>query len=421
MKIAFISFEYPPDTMDGGIATYVNQAAAMLCSRGHYVEVLAGSRYRSGVEQAGTLRVNRIQVDPEGNRQDFVKRAGQLFAERHKAVGFDVLEGPDAWAEASEAVRHVPDIPLVLKLHTPVYLHNRLNRLPLSASLRLRHRTLCWLRGRKPCWYYDSATDPDRWHALEADVIASPSKSIWDEVAPTWGLDATCAAFFPLPYTPHPNLLAITSKTNTRHTVFFGRLEVRKGVLALADAIPHVLRRHPDATFRFVGSSRPSPDPRLSMREYLERRLSPYAASVTFKDAVPSEHLASILAGAAVCALPSPWESFGFVVLDAMAAARPVVTSRKGGAAEILEHGRLGRVVDVDQPRELASAISALLADPAHCARLGEEARSVVLRDYSAQSVAVLQEASYIRAIQRRRGLGARAPGQFLAALRSQA
>lgn len=44
MKIAFITFEYPPDTADGGIATYVKQAANMLQLRGNQVEVFAASR-----------------------------------------------------------------------------------------------------------------------------------------------------------------------------------------------------------------------------------------------------------------------------------------------------------------------------------------------------------------------------------------
>jgi glycogen synthase len=47
MKIAFISYEYPPDTAVGGIATYVYHAAKMMNERGHNVEVFAASGKRS--------------------------------------------------------------------------------------------------------------------------------------------------------------------------------------------------------------------------------------------------------------------------------------------------------------------------------------------------------------------------------------
>ncbi len=53
MKIAFVFYEYPPDTADGGIATYLRQAARMLCARGHQVEVFAGARGREGTFDDG--------------------------------------------------------------------------------------------------------------------------------------------------------------------------------------------------------------------------------------------------------------------------------------------------------------------------------------------------------------------------------
>ncbi|MEH2108257.1 glycogen/starch synthase [Nostoc sp.] len=59
MKIAFISYEYPPDTAYGGIATYLYQAARVLQQRGHLVEVFAGSTYRTTTETE-----NEILVQP---------------------------------------------------------------------------------------------------------------------------------------------------------------------------------------------------------------------------------------------------------------------------------------------------------------------------------------------------------------------
>ena len=51
MKIALISYEYPPDTAIGGIATYVSQIAQVLHRRGNQVEIFCASPYRSGSQE----------------------------------------------------------------------------------------------------------------------------------------------------------------------------------------------------------------------------------------------------------------------------------------------------------------------------------------------------------------------------------
>src|SRR5262245_58881126 len=102
MKIAFITYEYPPDTAYGGIATYVNQAATMLRRRGHQVEVFTSSPYRSGRECEDGVMVHRVRVTEQ---RDFSKPVGEVFAERHAEIEFDVLEGPEFYADAREAVR----------------------------------------------------------------------------------------------------------------------------------------------------------------------------------------------------------------------------------------------------------------------------------------------------------------------------
>lgn len=117
MKIAFISYHYPPDTGGGGIATYVEQAAKMLQNRGNLVEVFTASHYRAGVEiEASGVRIHRIQLE---NKKLFANEIAPVFAERHALVQFDVLERPDFCADAAGVIRLIPEIPLVVKLHTP--------------------------------------------------------------------------------------------------------------------------------------------------------------------------------------------------------------------------------------------------------------------------------------------------------------
>jgi len=409
MRIAFISYEYPPDTADGGIATYVFQAARMLRARGHDVEVFAGSRQHEDVFDDQGVRVERLR---EEDRHVFVERIGAAFARRHAERVFDVLEGPDCWAEAREAVRLVPDIPLVVKLHTPAFLVCRMNRPAITKARRLRVWAGAVRRGDKPYWHYDASADADRDHALEADEIAAPSHAVWEAVNREWGLGAVPVSFFPLPFSPRADFLSIppggTGEASGTTATFLGRLEARKGVLELAKAIPFVLAAVPQSRFRFVGKSMGSPEHGKDMRTYLGEQLAEFGPRVEFQDPVSAAGVPDVLRQADVCVFPSQWESFGLVALEAMAAARPVVTSNQGGMAEILQHGKLGRVVNVMRPRQLAGAIVELLNDAALRRQLGEAGRAEVLKNYGPAAVAPQQEASYARAIARRKAIGPR-------------
>lgn len=403
MKIAFISYEYPPDTADGGIATYIYQAAKMLASRGHYVEVFAASRQRTETSTESGVVVHRLLADIQ---HEFHPRIGQLFANRHAEIGFDVLEGPEYGADAREAVRLVPDMPLVVKLHTPTFMIQRMNFSRLSLATKARFYFGAVRRRIPPPWHPENGGE--RLHILDADEIAAPSRSIGQEVAKMWHLGSSQVAHVPYPYVPSKGLLDIAVETNTNVVTFFGRLEVRKGVLDLARAIPLVLHSHPQVKFRFIGRPMSSPRSNLDMRQYLERRLAPYRQSVDFLDAVPLDAIPTVLAETDLCVFPSLWENFPNVCLEAMAAARGVIGSSAGGMAEMLENGGVGRVVPPKSPVKIAEAINELVADPPLRMRLGQAARSRILEEYNTERILTLQEASYYRAIKVRQQSGSR-------------
>ena len=409
MKIALISYEYPPDTSLGGIATYVSQIAMVLHSRGNYVEVFCGSFHRSVSKEENGVWVHRLK---SRGGKDFSNRIGRSFAERHRNIQFDVVEGTDHSASAKEAIAKVPDIPLVVKLHTPTFLVNRINFVELSLSSKMRWVVGALRRGNVPKpfpkWRYDPTSDIERIHALEADEIASPSQAIGDKLIADWSLPCERVAHVPYPYVPSKALLSIVVETHTNVVTFVGRLEVRKGILDLAEAIPIVLRQCPEVKFRFVGAALPSPQRNLNMQHYLEKKLKFCQRSLEFTGAVPPDCIPSLLAKTDICVFPSRWESVGFVCLEAMAAARGVVGSSAGGMAELLDGGGLGRLVPPGNPSRVAQAIIELLEKPCLRMQLGKAARDRVLSEYNLDRIGELQEASYRRAIERRRLLGPR-------------
>lgn len=400
MKIAFISYECPPEA-GGGIGTYVLQAATMLADRGHHVEVFAGSPHRASTDELSTgVKVYRVGCP---DRRKFPVQITPVFADRHREVRFDVLEGPDYMAEATEAREAVPDLPFVVKLHTPLYFVKQIDAEVFGMMGRLRERYRSWRRGLPPEWSPSYPVNQREMQGiLTANRIASPSQSIGERVTQEWGASVARTDFFPYPFTPLPSYLDVPIGSDTQVVTFVGRLEIRKGVINLARAIPLIRRACPGVRFRFVGGTLGSPSPRQTMLEYLQQLLNPHADIVEFLGRRDPEELPGILADTAVCIFPSLWESFGYVCLEAMAAGRAVVASQNCGLAELLDQGKVGRLIDPRQPEDIAARVIELLQDGTLRSRLGDSARERVLSVYSPAKVGPVQEASYERAISSR-------------------
>ncbi|MFO0848057.1 MAG: glycosyltransferase family 4 protein [Gemmataceae bacterium] len=397
MKVAFVSYECPPEA-GGGIGTYIQQAADMLAARGHRVEVFAGSGDRAGVDdRPNGVRVHRVAAP---DRRKFPPLIAPVFAARHRAVGFDVLEGPDYMAEAAECRVAAPDVPYVAKLHTSLLFVRQIERDVLGPVGRLQARWTAWRRGLPPDW---SAAHPTSRREVtdvrSADGVAAPSHSIGQRVVKEWGVDPARVETYPYPFTPAPGYLAVKPGSEAPVVTFVGRLEIRKGVENLARAVPLVRRAVPGARFRFVGGTLASRNPAVTMEAHLKQMLAEHAAAVEFLGRRPPAELPGLLADTAVCAFPSLWESFGFVALEAMAAARPVVASRDCGLAELLDQGRVGRLVDPHSPADIAAKIVELLGDARLRRELGERGRERVLSEYAVDSVAPRQEAHYERVV----------------------
>lgn len=412
MHIAFISYEYPPDTAVGGIATYVKQAASMLAHRGHEVEVFAASTTRSGMETEDGVLVHRLQnldMTSDGTGA-FPARIAPLFAQRHAAAAFDVLEAPEYRAEGRDAVRLVPGIPLVVKLHTPSYLLRSMNTALYSPVRRTLSAAKSLLRRERPFYDYKPEEDPERTYCLDADEIAAPSRTIGELVAEKWGLNRDKMAVYPLSYVPADALLRVPLETKTDTVTYYGRLEMRKGVVDLADAIPLILESCPQAKFRFVGKSLPSPQMGRDMKTFLSQKLARQAGSVQFMDPVTLAQIPVLLAATDVCVFPSLWENFPNTCLESMSAGRGVVATDPSGMAEMLRDGATdyGLLVPPQSPEKIAQAVIELLQNPAQRIAFGVAARQRVLDQYSLNRVGMLQEASYSRAIERRRAAGPR-------------
>jgi glycogen(starch) synthase len=105
--------------------------------------------------------------------------------------------------------------------------------------------------------------------------------------------------------------------------------------------------------------------------------------------------------------VPSIYEPFGMVALEAAAAGTPLVVADTGGLREIVEHGITGLRFAPGSPADLADAVTAVLSDEVLARRLTRDARAVLARDYAWSTIAERTVEAYHRAVREERALQA--------------
>ncbi|MCM3898295.1 MULTISPECIES: glycosyltransferase family 4 protein [Actinomycetes] len=155
--------------------------------------------------------------------------------------------------------------------------------------------------------------------------------------------------------------------------VFLGRLdEPRKGLSVFAGAIEGVLDKMPGARFLIAGRG-DAPE--------IRRQVARFGDSVSFLGGISDEEKASLLAGASVYVAPQTGgESFGIVLVEAMAAGTAVVASDIPAFRAVLEDGRAGVLFETGSSAALVDQLLGLLADKARLEDLSKAGQRASLQ-----------------------------------------
>jgi glycosyltransferase involved in cell wall biosynthesis len=154
-----------------------------------------------------------------------------------------------------------------------------------------------------------------------------------------------------------------------------GELNERKQQRAVIEAAPHVLERFPNARILFVGDGDDRDDLTRSIRE---RGLEGTILIQGFRFDVPE-----IIAGSDALVLPSRVEGFGYVLVEAMAAAVPCIASNVSSIPEIVEDGVTGILHPVGDIGAIANAINFILANPDTARAMGAEGQRVAREKFN--------------------------------------
>lgn len=380
-RVLLVSQEYPPHTAWGGIATYTATLAPALARRGLEVHVLSiAPGLAPADEREGDVWVHRRPLRRirglgrlTGHPATLERLSLAAAVRRHaEALGpFDAIEAPDWKAEGLRLARRGRS-PLIVRLHS-----GGADVFGWLGPLTVDRRRAAALEAA----------------AVRAATLVTGTPTYLGEVARRLGLDSGATVALGCPVATVDEL----APPNAPVVLFYGRFEHRKGPETLVRAMPAVLARVGDARLVLVGAD--SADGEHPSHVAWLRRLAAdlgVAAHVEVRDQWAGRaELTALLRGAAVCAVPSRWESFGYTAAEAAAAGRAVVASRVPGLADVVVDGVTGRLVDPDDPAAWAATLADLLADPARAGAMGRAGRHHVRACFDPDRVAAATVDAY--------------------------
>ena len=396
MRIAFISYEFPPDTGMGGIGTYVKQMASAMSEYNWDVHVFAGTDKVSYDETEEGCIIHRIHCN---HAVDFKTCVLLKFSEEHIDTPFHLIESPEINGNAWEVKKKFPSLPLVIRLHAPSSLIENYSNsyIPFSTKLRFLAGALRRFRWDPGYWRkYKKYADDDYQFTKLADHIIAPSGIMKKWVLKNWAFDEDKIMILPNLFNPPVSLLKIPVSANKYKTViFFGRLNVLKGLVNATRAMVKILKKHPDWRFKIIGEDGQGPTPGSSMKAWILKEINPVSEQVSFYPGFAYEKIPLLLYEGEIVILASLFESFSYTCAEAMAAGKAIVASAHSGMSDMIEHNKTGLLVDEKKIEELYLAINNLITDDNLRFNLATNARKSISEKYTSARLGIVYKSYY--------------------------
>lgn len=397
MKVLMVSWEYPPVVI-GGLGRHVYNLATALAAAGHEVVVLSRrpggtdpSTHPSTDEIAEGVRVVAAAQDPHefdfgtemmawtlAMGHSMIRVGLGIKGSRNKPWRPDVVHAHD-WLVAHPAIALAEyfDVPLVSTIHaTEAGRHSGWVSGPISRQV---HAVESWL-------------------VHESDSLITCSASMSDEITELFGPGLTeirvirngiDAALWPF--------ARRQPRSGPAQLMYLGRLEYEKGVHDAIAALPRIRRTHPGTTLTIAGTG--------TQQQWLveQARKHKVLKATTFVGHLDHEELVRLLHTADAAVLPSHYEPFGIVALEAAATGIPLVTSNVGGLGEAVINKQTGMSFAPRDVAGVAAAVRAVLDDPDAAQRMAIAARERLTSDFDWHTVADETAQVYLTAKRRER------------------
>jgi glycogen(starch) synthase len=370
-RILILSWEYPP-LIEGGLARHVRKLAEQLVAREDLeIHVLTrGDERAPAEEEMDGVLVHRVR-EPGRPRDlgEFVAwiehMNGDMLAagvELGDRFSFDLVHGHD-WlvAVAGDHLAKRFRSPLAMTIHATEY---------------GRHQG--WVE-QHPQSYIHGV---ERWIANRADALITCSHYMRDHVSDIYGIEEDRVAVIPngidpLDLQPVDDLEALRARfaaPDERLVLLVGRLVYEKGFQLALEALPGLVERLGDVRFLVAGSGTHEHE----LRAQAERLgLMEHG---TFLGWIGDDVLHSLYRISDLCVVPSIYEPFGLVALEAMASGCPCIVADTGGLREVVPNDDVGLRFRSRDSASLATMVERVLTDAELRDRLVAEASEHVLR-----------------------------------------
>jgi glycogen synthase len=389
-RVLLLSWEYPP-VIEGGLARHVRKLAEALVRQGVTVDVLTrGSGATSnGVEDRSGVTVHRVP-EPGWPRDldrfvTWVEQMNEDMLAAGVSLGedrsYDLIHGHD-WlvANASAALAERLGVPYVTTIHATE--HGRHQGWVQDQPQAHIHSVEQWMAHRADgvivCSHYMRGHVADIFDIDERRIVVIPNGIDPNDLQPVDDLSALRAQF---------------AKPKEQLVLLVGRLVYEKGFQLALDALPGVIERVGNVRFLVAGSGTHEAE----LKAQAERLgLSGHGV---FLGWIGDDALHSLYRIADLCVIPSLYEPFGLVALEAMASGCPCIVADTGGLREVVPSGeRVGLRFNGGDPEHLGVMIERLLVDGHLRDRLVTEASEHVLRfdwdDIAQRTVTVYSDLS---------------------------
>ena len=395
-----VSWEYPPVVI-GGLGRHVHHLATALAAAGHEVVVL--SRRPFGTDPASHPTTDGVH---EGVR---------VIAAAQDPHEFEFGRDMMAWTLAMGHAMIRAGLPLggdwhpdVVHAHDWLVAHPSIVLaeffgVPLISTI---HATEA---GRHSGWVSGPVNRQvhalESWLARASDAIVACSASMAWEIEQLFGPGLAGISVIPNGIDSSRWPFAMRRPHDgPAELLYFGRLEYEKGVHDAIAALPRIRRTHPGTTLTVAGDG--------TQQSWLAEvaRKHKVLKAVHFAGRADHDDLLRLLHRAAVAVLPSHYEPFGIVALEAAAAGAPLVTSNVGGLGEAVIDGQTGLSFPPRDIPGLAAAVRAALDDPAAAQQRALAARKRLTADFDWHTVADRTAEVYRAAKRREREPLARRP-----------
>jgi len=387
MHLLLVTYEFPPFMATGGIGSYMYHLAHVMAEKCHNVTVFSATQSHSEV----TIRKKKEYTNyliPASDTVVFRTEVLKLFGSYIQNHRVDVIESPEVGACALHIKEAYPFIPLVVKLHTPGVMITKISNTYDPFMKKMRYVIGALLRGKLDLGYWSKidknrVRDPEYKICIMADQLFSPSRALASYLSCFWHLKNEIK-IVPNPFQADGDMFQYPLEGREKQICFVGKLTVLKGMFALTKAVKLILKKHHDYRFVFAGRDEAVSKKFPSMKAWMENELIDFSDRVEFAGSLPRDKVKKLLAKSRITIVPSLWENYPNIVLEAMASGSAVVAANRGGIPELIRHKHNGLLINPLQPNSIAKAVSNLINNNENCILYATKGREFV-KDLSAK------------------------------------